>query len=91
MGNILAADAQSSIQGSTTRDDPIPSPRLADDPQHVSDSVHPPPEMQVRTNLPSHLLAYAEGSDTGLAAGPTSTPWGPLSLGELGHQRDART
>lgn len=72
MGNALTADAQSSVHGSITRDDPIPGPRLADDPQHVADSVHPPPGRQVRMNLLSCLLAHAEGRETGLAAGPTS-------------------
>ena len=91
MGNTLAADAQSSIQGSITGDDPSPSPPLADDPQHVADSVHPPLETQVRVNLLSRLLPRAEGRDTGLAPGPTSTPWGPFSLGGLRHQHDART
>lgn len=91
MGNALTADTQSSVQGSNTRDAPIPSPYLTDDPQHVADSVHPPPEMQVRMNLLSRLLGHAEGRDTGLAAGPTSTPWGPLSLGGLRRQHDART
>lgn len=84
MGNARAADAQSSVQGSITRDDPIPSPHLAGDPQHVADSGHPPPETQVRMNLPSRPLAHGEGRDTALAPGPTSSPWGHSPWGDLG-------
>lgn len=45
MGN---AGAQSSVQGSITRDDPVPKPDLADEPEHVAHSVHPPPETRAR-------------------------------------------
>lgn len=81
MGNARAADAQSSVQGSITRDDPTPSLHLAGDPQHVADSGHPPPEIQVRMNLPSCPLAHAEGKDTALAP---SSPWGHSPWGDLG-------
>lgn len=76
MGNAPVADTQSSIQGSVTRDDPIPGARLADDPQHVVDSAHPPPQTRVRVNLLSHLSAHAGGRGTGLEAIPTSRPLG---------------
>lgn len=64
MGDVLMAEAQHSIQGSITRDDPIPSPHLADDPQHIANSVHLPLDMQVRMNLLSCLLAHTEERDT---------------------------
>lgn len=86
MGNARTATPKDMI--------PFLAPALADDPQHMVDSMHPPLETWVRTDLPSRLLAHAEGRDTGLAAGPTSpipTPWGPLSLGGLRHRHDART